>query len=100
MPSLRPFERSSLKIWKFQPTRKKKVIFSFSGIVNKKSALEEEEPESGEILDDEKESTEYYNKSTSFFDNISCEESGFTFGSSEMIFTFSSITHFFFCYLV
>ena len=67
----------------------------FSGVFNKKSALEEEEPESGEILDDEKESTEYYNKSTSFFDNISCEESGFTCGSSEMTFTFSSITHFF-----
>ena len=35
--------------------------------------LEDEEPESGEIIEDEKESTEYYNKSTSFFDNISCE---------------------------
>lgn len=36
-------------------------------------ALEEEEPESGEIIDDDKESPEYYNKMTSFFDNISCE---------------------------
>lgn len=32
-----------------------------------------EEPESGEIIDDEEESTEYYNKTNSFFDNISCE---------------------------
>ena len=38
-----------------------------------KLSKEDEEPESGEIIEDEKESTEYYNKSTSFFDNISCE---------------------------
>ena len=79
MPSLRPFERSFLKTWKFQPTRKKKVTFLILRNVNNNwSALEEEEPESGEIIEDEKESPEYYNKMTSFFDNISCEERGFT----------------------
>ena len=35
---------------------------------------EDEEPESGEIIEEEsKDQHEYYNKANSFFDNISCE---------------------------
>jgi len=51
----------------------RKELFENLKISADKEVKEDEEPESGEIIEDEKDSTEYYNKSTSFFDNISCE---------------------------